>query len=161
MVDTFDKAVMREDRVADVEIHRSGPINLDLLKAQFLVSGSYFEKADSGLNSFSSDSKSRPSDKIEYLLLKGKILSKTSNYSEAMSLYNQAIDKGKKMPEHYSAEAALMAGILAHDNNKYDEAYDYYKLCQSIDCDNNIYREVIRKNAKTQLRKLRHLYPQP
>lgn len=161
MVDTYDKAVMREDRVADVEIHRPGPINLDLLKAQFLVSGSYFNRADSVLNSFSSDDKSRPSDKIEYLLLKGKILSKTSNYSEAMSIYNQAIDEGKKMPEHYAAEAALMAGIMAHDNSNYDEAYDYYKLCQSINCDDNIYREVIRKNAKTQLRKLRHLYPQP
>ena len=54
-----------------------------------------------------------------------------------------------------------MAGILAHDNENFDEAHDYYKLSQSISCDNNIYRETIRKNAKTQLRKLKHMYPEP
>ena len=40
-------------------------------------------------------------------------------------------------------------------------SFNVLKLCQDINCDDNIYREAIRKNAKTQLRKLKHLYPQP
>ena len=152
---------MNEDREANVDIHRPYPINVNLLKANFLVSGSYFNRADLILNEFDPDEGSNLANKIQYYLLRGKVLSITSGYDEAMALYNQAIDQGKKIPEHYAAEAALMAGILSHDNGNYPEALDYFKLCKDINCDNDIYREAIRKNAKTQLRKLKHLYPQP
>lgn len=162
MVSTYDKAIINEDREADVEINRPYPVNIDLLKAHFLVSGSYFDKADSVLGNYNPDENNPiPAYEIQYYLLKGKISSKTGSYKETMALYKLAIDKGRKLKEHYAAEAALMAGILANENEHFDEAHDYYKLSQSINCDNNIYRETIRKNAKTRLRKLRYLYPQP
>lgn len=161
LVTTYDKAVLNEDREADVDILRPYPFNVDLLKVHFLVSGSYFDRANSILDEFDLDRDPNQASKIQYYLLKGKILSKIGGYDEAMALFNKAIDKGVKIPEHYTAEAALMAGNLALENENYPVAWDYYKLCQDINCDDNIYREAIRKNAKTQLRKLKHLYPQP
>ena len=162
MVTTYDKAIMNEDREADVEIHRPYPVNVDLLKAHFLISGSYFDRADSVLDNYTPGGNDPThAYEIQYYLLKGNISSKNGSYKETMALYNQAIDKGRRLKEHYAAEAAFMAGILAHENEYFDEAHDYYKLSQSINCDNNIYRETIRKNAKTQLRKLRHMYPEP
>ncbi len=159
LVDTYDKAIMREDREADVEVEKSLPINIDLLKAQFLVTGSYFENADSILKNYNPETDKNLSNKTQYYLLKGKILSKTGGYNEAIYMFNKAIDQGKKIPESYAAEAALLAGTMAQENSNYKQANDYYKLCQSIDCDNNIYREVINKNLKIQQKKLKNLYP--
>ena len=157
MISTYDKAIMREDREADVDINRPLPINVDILKAQFLVAGSYFERANLILEEFNPHEATNLSNRIQYYLLKGIILSKTGEYDKALLMFNQAIDQGKKISESYAAEAAFMAGTLAYDNGYYDEAYDYYKLCQSIDCDDNIYREIILKNVKKQLKKLKQL----
>lgn len=159
MINKYDKAIMREDREADIDAQRALPINIDLLKAQFLVAGSYFERADSILEQFNLNKDISIPNRTQYYLLKGKILCKTGAYNDAIDMFNKAIDYGKNISESYAAEAALMAGIFAQDHRNYSEAYDYYKLCQSIDCDNNIYREVIKKNAKKQLSKLKQLYP--
>lgn len=152
MVTSYDKAVMRPDREADVDVDRLEPVSVELVKAQYLVAGSYFSRADIILEDFDPEQQQEIADKIQYYLIKGKILSAGGGYDQAMIYFNKAIDQGKKIPEHYAAEAALMAGNLAKKFDCYAEASDYFKLAQNIDCANNVYRDNIQKKAKTQLR---------
>jgi hypothetical protein len=157
LVESYDKALMQPDLEAAVDVKRSGPINVTLLKANFLVNGSYFAEADSLLALYNPDNEVNISNKIHYYMLKGKVLSANGGYGEAMANYDLAINQGSEISEQYAAEAALMAGNLAYKNKNYSAAEHYYKTSTGIDCENNIYRDRIRKKAKTQLRKLKDI----
>lgn len=155
LVASYDKAVMRPDMEAAVDANRSDLINVGLLKANFLLNGSYSDEADSLLDLYDFDNELKISNKIQYYMLKGKVLSTLGGYGEAMASYDRAINQGRKIPEQYAAEAALLAGGLAYKNKNYSTSVHYYKLSLRIDCDHNVYRDTIRKKAKAQLRKLK------
>jgi hypothetical protein len=152
----FPKAVMRADREAEVDFTKFAKINIEILKAHLLVNGGYFSRADSVLDNINRAELTVP-EQVFYVLLEGQIEAGEGELEKALVLFNEAILKGSEISEHYAAESALLAGNLAYNNKDYSTATYYYKLCQTIKCENNVYRQNIHKTSKSQLRKLKSL----
>ena len=148
------KATTDRDREANVEAGRPYLPNSDLLKARFLIKGGYDKKGKQILNGIAVNTLSLPVYRVEYYLLRAKVLQIENNYDAAKRYFDMAINYGKNLEEHYATEAAFQAGILAYKNGKMDVARNYWEMTFVINNNNDIYVENIHKKAKYNLKKI-------
>ena len=147
------KATTDRDREANVEAGRAYLPHTELLKARFLIQGGYDEKGKQILNGIAVNTLSLPVYRVEYYLLRAKILQIEKNYEAARRYFDMAINYGKDLEEHYAIEAALLAGTLAYNNGKMDMARNYWEMTFVINNTKDIYVENIHKKAKYNLKK--------
>ncbi len=151
LIDKLPKAKMDRDKEADVENDRGYEPHPALLKARFLIAGGYFNKARAVIQTIAFNTLSFKAYQTEYYLLLAKIGIANRQFDEAIVLCNRAISIGRKMKEHYAADAALVAGIAAQQENKINVAIDYWKNSLDIDGQEDVYIENIHKNARVKI----------
>jgi tetratricopeptide (TPR) repeat protein len=151
MMDKLPKAKMDRDKEADIEKARGYDPNPALLKARFLVAGGYYNRAKAIIQSIAFNSLSVAAYQTEYYLLQAKIGLANRQFDDAIALSNKAISIGKKMKEHYAADAALVAGNAAQQMSKINDAIGYWKEALDIDGQDDVYIENIHKIAKLKI----------
>jgi tetratricopeptide (TPR) repeat protein len=148
MVDKMPKAKMDRDKEADIEKARGYEPHPSLLKARYLVAGGYYAKANAIMQSIAFNTLTLSAYQTEYYLLMGKIGLANRQFDQAIAFSNKAIAIGKERKEHYAADAALLAGMAAQQQNRINMALDYWQQALDIDGQDDIYIENIHKIAR-------------
>jgi len=151
LIDKLPKAKMDRDKEADVENDRGYEPHPALLKARFLVAGGYFNRARNVIQTIAFNTLSSGAFQTEYYLILAKIGLANRQFDEAIALCNKAISIGRKRKEHYAADAALLAGIAAQQENKINVALNYWKNALDIDGQDDVYIENIHKIARLKI----------
>jgi tetratricopeptide (TPR) repeat protein len=151
LINNFPKAKMDRDKEADIEMTRSYNPHPQLLKMRFLVAGGYYAKAAEISKTIVASSLSVTAYQTEYYLLLAKILLNERRYQECIGMCTRAIEKGKDQKEQYAAEAAVVAGAAALQQNNMAQAKLFWEQCLSIKGNDDVYIEGIHKIAKFKL----------
>ena len=103
-----------------------------LLKARVLFDGGYYDKAYALLIKKQVSNYESSRYILEYNYRMGRILHKMKKYEEAISYYDQAINRGRTAVWYFACRAALEKGRIYEAQNKKTEARAAYKDCLSI-----------------------------
>jgi len=152
-VETYPKSTTDRDREADVELSRPYDPHPELLKARFLVNGSYFRRAANILVKLNPENLSNPAFLCEYYLLLARVEADAGRHNRSMEFFQKAIDTGLDLDDSYAAEAALFAGIEAQNRGRYSAATTYWNMALKMKTRDNIYIETIQIRAKNLLEK--------
>jgi hypothetical protein len=152
-VETFPKSTTDRDREADVELSRPYDPHTEILKARFLVNGSYFQRAESILVKINPDRLSNQAYRCEYFLLLARVEADAGRHNRSMDLFQKAIRIGLELEDSFAAEAALFAGIEAQNQGKNRTAVKYWNMTLDIKTRDNIYIETFQIRAKNLLEK--------
>lgn len=152
-VGTYPKSTTDRDREADVELNRPYDPHPELLKARFLVNGSYFHRAAPILVKLNPESLSNPAYLCEYYLLLARTEADAGRHDRSMELFQKAIETGLDLEDSYAAEAALYAGIEAQNRGSNSTASKYWNLALKMKARDNVYIETIHIRAKNLLEK--------
>lgn len=152
LCNTFEKSTTDRDREADSENEKTYDPHPEILKARFLISGSYFQRAGAILSGINMQSLDREVYLAEYYLLKGQWRASEGAYQQALESYEKAIEIGQDLNELYAAKAALYAGIAAQKQGQGTMANYYWRMALEIDGKKDIYIENIHIKAKNYLK---------
>ncbi len=153
-MDEFPKATIDRDREADIEKNKPYLPNPELLKARYLVSGSYFEQAALILKNISGEKLEQQEQKNEYLYLQACISNGMNKGNEAIAICDQLIKTQADAEDRFPVEAALLAGNICLKNGSNARAEAYFKKVADLDGNDDVYIEIIHRKAKNQLKKI-------
>ena len=105
--------------------------HLGLLRARLLFDGGYFERARSELNAVDRADLS-DDEQLELLYRTGRVLDGLDDEAGALSFYERTIARGRDNPAYYACNAALQAGLLEEERERYAAARKYFNLCLEI-----------------------------
>lgn len=152
LIGTFEKSTTDRDREADSENEKPYDPHPEILKARFLIDGSYFQRAGAILSGIKPVSLDRAAYLSEYYLLEGQWRASEGAYQAALESYEKAIEIGRDLKELYAAKAALYAGLSAQKEGQGTMANYYWRMALEIDGPKDIYIENIHIKAKNHLK---------
>ena len=147
-------AIIEEDKQAEKEAVENTLWPVDLVKARLLFDGKYFDKSMAILNTVSESSLANIRFKLEYNYRKAKIYDEKSEYTTAISLYQQVIEAGKDQTYYYAAYSALQLAFIYEKLGKKDMALKYFKKARDDFDKNEEYRNSIEQKAKAGIKRL-------
>ncbi len=105
--------------------------HLELLKARLLFDGGYFRRARQELDAIDR-SALEESEQLEFLYRTGRVLDGLEDRAGALSFYERTIALGRDNPAYFACNAALQAGLLEEEGDRYAAARKYFELCLDI-----------------------------
>lgn len=140
-------ATREADKQALKEADNNTPPQIDLLKIRLLFDAGLFIEAQQKADSLSLEKLTAEKDQLEYTYRKARLAEKQNQEALAITLYNQTIEKGKKLPYYYAANAALQLGYIYQIKNDKAKSNYYFEKCLSFK--NHEYVNSISQKAKT------------
>jgi|GEM_PF-5207538 len=142
------------DIEAAFEVMKADPPKVSLLRADFLVRGGYFERAEAELKKVSpSDTMNEP-EKVQYYYLKGECKRLVNQTGEAEAAYLKAVALGRSSGNYIAQKALVQTGMMMEKNGLKSEAVKYYRLSLHFKARNNPYTELFDHKAKAGLIRL-------
>lgn len=138
--------LQERDREALYDAQIEEPPLKNLKKAQLLFDGGYLNESRQILNEIKLDQLKYQVQKLDYLLLKGKMAEKDKNIEEAINLYKQVIDLGEDEDYSNACEAAMLLGYIYKNKGQINQADSYFKKSQKLY--NSDYYEYIEDKAR-------------
>ncbi len=106
--------------------------DINLVKAELLLNGGYFAKADSVLQNGIMRTKPLVADSLEFYVLKAKLAKHSKNLRTAISLYKKVLTQGKDEDYQFACEAALELGKIYESQGNKLTAKHYYQLTRNL-----------------------------
>lgn len=143
-----DRAAMNE--MADT---KQGVIpDIQLLQARLYFDGGYYEKAYSILQRLDTKKLKGEEQQLEFMYRKARVLHLMRKNEDAIKLYEEVCQKGRKKPYYYACSAALQMGAIWEVRKEPTKAIDAYKKCLKEKPDQ--YRASLHSKAKAALDRL-------
>ena len=127
------KAVNERDRETLYDSELDYIPDQNLLSAKLLIDGGYIEESKKHLEAFRKQGNSFLPYKLEYNLLRGRVLLSEGNTYEALSNFKKVLSEGEDVDYYFSCEAAIRLGWIYLDTNTetarkyFEEALDLYQ----------------------------------
>lgn len=144
MVD-IDKQAYREATSGEIP-------NVDLLKAQLLFDGGYYESA---LQTIENKKFNSARYNLEQKYRLGRIMDALHRHKEALAYYDKTIEEGKNEKYYFAANAALKSAEFYELNNNPEKAELYFEKC--LEMNPNEYKVSIHQKAKLGLERLENM----
>jgi len=138
--------LQERDREALYDAQIYEPPKINLIKAQLLFKGGYEQESKQKLKLIDFDEIEFLGQKMDYLLLKGKMAERDLKTAEAINYYNQVIEIGEDEEYSNACEAAMLLGYIYKKQDKEELAYQYFK--KSIKLYKSEYYEYIEDKAR-------------
>lgn len=145
---------LTRDVEATFEAEKSDLPNIYLLRADYLVRGGYFNKAEDALSEIHNINTLRESDKVWYYYLKGECYRLRNLVRQAESEYLVAAQTGNSSGCYIAQNALVNSGLMMENNNLREEAEKYYNMCIQFKAVRNPYSDSFRNKARAGLRRL-------
>ncbi len=126
--------------------------NIQLLKAQLLFDGGYYDRALDELSGYNRNPSKTEHHQLEYLYRAGRIYHESGKITEAIRYYKLTIEKGEDKPWYFAANAALQLGMIYENLKSKDAARIYYQ--KSLSMNPNEYKNSIAQKAQAGLSRL-------
>lgn len=123
--------------------------NPDLLKAQLLFDGGYYNKALQTIEHQTFDCEEH---ELERIYRMARIFDEQKKHEQALIYYQKTIEKGKQTTRFFAANAALKTAEYYESIHNYSEAKNHYNLCLKMNPTE--YRTSIHQKAKSGLNRL-------
>ena len=143
---TFGEDLTDEDKQALKEAKSKSTVNPILLKARLLYDGAYLSRAHHLLIQHEKDFANGDREEEEYRYRLGRILQGLENLPEALDIYTDLINDFEDSNTYFRCNAALQAGLIMEDQERYREALDFLHQCLSIDA--KTYKSSLHQKAK-------------
>jgi hypothetical protein len=141
------------DKLAQKEAESNIIPHPQLLQAQLLSDGGYYEEALNILNNIDSTKICKKTLLcVEYKYRKARVLHLQNKEYQAIQYYNETIIQGKDLKEYFAANSALMLGNIYELKQQKAEAKKYYNMCLSLPFEE--YRASIQQKAKAGLQRI-------
>ena len=118
-----------------------------LLRATFLEKGGYFSAAAEKLKSYKFSLQHPVPDKLNYMLLNGKVALDLHDTINATGYFKEVIAIGEKERYYFACEAALNLGMIYEMQNDLQNSRYYYKLCDNL-YNSDYYESILDKAEK-------------
>lgn len=145
-------SAMAVDQKALKQAERKEEPHPDLLRAQLLFDGGYYERALNVIEELDPYSFKRPDQSIEWVYRRGRILHRLGYYDKAVAAYKQTLLIGSDSPFYYACNAALQIGRIYEYQSKWTEAAVYFKRCLELKPDS--YRASLHQKAQAGLQRV-------
>ena len=142
------------DIEAAFEVKKTEPLKVSLLRADFLVRGGYYTRAQAELMKVLPNDTANETGKILYYYLKGECERLNNHLRKAESDYLIAIATGRETGDYISQKALVQAGLMMEKSGFKPEAAKYYNLCLHYKPQNNPYSDLYHNKAKAGLIRL-------
>ena len=142
------------DIEAAYEVMKSEPPKISLLRADFLIRGGYFERAEEELKNIVPADTSTESEKVQYYYLKGECKRLNNQINQAESAYYKAVTLGTNSGNYFAQEALVQSGLMMEKAGSKFEATKYYQLALHFKAKTNPYSDLFRNRAKAGLIRL-------
>lgn len=126
--------------------------NKELLKVRMAMDGGYFDKALQLISAINRYNLQSEANELEYLYRFGRINAFKNKTNDAITYFEQTIEKGNNRKEHYAARASLELGLLFEEKKQFTKAATYYRKC--IEMKNHDYKSSIDQKAKAGLNRM-------
>ena len=103
-----------------------------LLQATFLIQGGYYPRAEEKLTTFKFSLQQPVPDKLNYMLLNGKLSLGRHDTISATGYFKEVIAMGEKEKYYFACDAALNLGSIYEKRNDLQNSKYYYKLCEDL-----------------------------
>ncbi len=121
-----------EDKDAFQEASSGEIPNLILLRARLLFDGGYYKQSWAEIGGKPVDSFPRFKDQLEVTYRLGRIMEKLGIMDKAIQYYSQTYKNGITQSYYFSANSALLLGVIYEEREEFSLALDYYKKCLSL-----------------------------
>jgi tetratricopeptide (TPR) repeat protein len=148
---TAGRADVGGDKNALKEAKSGVAPNNDLLRARLYFDGGYYAKAYQFLST-KEENFQKEADKLEFYYRMGRILQLQKRTQEAISYFDQTVQKGMNSPTYYPCNAALQLGILYTELGQKAKAKQSFNVCLSLNPDDHA--DALHAKAKAGLQKL-------
>lgn len=145
---TIEKGMelQERDREALYDAKINEPPLKELIKAQLLFSGGYFEECQQYFNQIEFEHIKHPVQKLNYILLKAKIAENAEDKEEAIKAYQRVIELGENEEYSNASEAAMYLGYIHKNKGQISKADFYFK--KSLKLYKSEYYEYIEDKAR-------------
>ena len=141
-----DRSALREARSGEAP-------NTTLLQARLLFDGGYYQKALDLLANRPPVSFANERHQVEYAYRMGRIHHRLQRLDEALLYYRSALRQGSKQGYFFACNACLQIGLIYEQQNRKDQARDYFQRCLSLTSDE--YETELHQKAKAGLNRLK------
>lgn len=141
-----DKSALEESMERDIPA-------VDLLKARLLFDGGRFDAAYKILQGKHPDDYFSERNRLEFLYRMGRITQKLKKYQEALSCFQQTIERGKDRPWYFACRAALEEGHIYEVLGNQEKAIEAFERCQTINPEDH--KTGLHQQAKAGIRRLK------
>lgn len=145
-------STMAVDRKALQEAQRAFPPHAELLKAQLLFDGGYYERALGIIETLNPYTLEGEEQAIEWVYRKARILHRLGYYDKAVASYKKVLEVGSDNPYYYACNAALQIGRIYEYQSKWKEAAIYFERCLALQPQS--YRTSLHQKAKAGLERV-------
>lgn len=153
MASSFGQEKVEEDKKAMKYAKQTTPPDKTLLTTTLNFDGGYLKKALATLNTKTINSYTDDELKLEYNYRKARVLHEIGNTDDAVDLYKQVMEDGKKSTTYFAANSSLMLGNIYEDIGLKTTACNYYT--QSSKFPNKQYKNSISQKAKAGKKRLK------
>ena len=145
------------DIEAVFEVTKAEPKKISLLRADFLVRGGYFKRAEEELKKADQNDTINESEKVQYYYLKGECKRLNNQINQAETAYLKAVALGSNSGNYFAQKALVQCGLMMEKNGIKSGATKYYQLCLHFKAKNNPYTDLCLNRAKGGLIRLSFL----
>ncbi len=147
-------AIIEEDKQAEREATENLSWPSDLMKARLLFDGKYYERSMKILKTIKEINLTHIRFKLELSYRKARILHETDEADQAVILYKDVMEKGKKYSYYYAAYSALQLAYIYEKKGEKDNARTYFTKAKNDFPSNKEYANSIEQKAKAGLKRL-------
>ncbi len=142
------------DIEAAFEVGKHDPPNIRLLRAELLVRGGFYTKAEAELSTIRVENIISENDKVHFYYLNGECKRLRNLVAPAESDYLKAYTAGNTSGDYIAQEALVKSGLMMEKNGFTTEAKKYYNLCLRFIAGTNPYSDLYNNKAKAGLLRL-------
>jgi hypothetical protein len=142
---------LSRDLEAAYEARKPGFPNICMMRADFLIKGGYFLRAEEELFEIDNINTLKDSDKAYYHYLIGECYRLRNNVRQAESEYLNAVLIGKVSGNYIAQKALVNSGLMMEKNSLKNEAEKYYNSCLQFKASSNPYSDLYKNKARAGL----------
>jgi len=153
-VKTKGRELHNRDIEAAFEASKSDLPNIHLMRADLLVRGGYFRKAEDELSNIGDENAINNNEKVRFYYDSGECKRQRKLIRQAESAFLKAVALGNNTGDYIAQKALVESGLMMEKNGFTPEAIKYYNLCLQFKAVINPYSDLYNNKAKAGLIRL-------
>jgi hypothetical protein len=145
---------LSRDAEALYEAGKPGLPVRNLLRADLLVRGGYYIRAEKELSQITNTGRLNDDDKAMYYFVRGECLRLRNLVRPAEREYSNSIVAGGSSGSYFAQKSLVYSGIMMEKNRMKKEAMNYYNSCLHFSAKNNPYSDFYKNKARAGLIRL-------
>jgi hypothetical protein len=145
---------LSRDAEAYYEARKQGFPNRKLMRADLLLRGGYYLRAEQELSGITFTASLSEDNKTLYYFLKGECFRLRNLVSQAEAEYLNSVHTGESSGNYVVQKALVNSGMMMEENKLRKKAEDYYNSCIHFDSSSNPYSDFYKNKAKAGLIRL-------